>query len=73
MVVRGARAQTRMRIDDAGAFCGVSADVLSCLENGGSITTDRLFKVLQGLGLEMLLVPKEEALKLNGLLQQERE
>lgn len=68
--VRNARAQARMRIDDAAAFCGVSADVLSRLENGKSITTDRLFKVLNGLGLEVLVVSREQALKLKDLVQQ---
>jgi transcriptional regulator with XRE-family HTH domain len=62
--VRNARAQAQMRIDDAAAFCGVSADVLSRLENGKPITTDRLLKVLEGLGLEMLVVPREQALAL---------
>lgn len=71
--VRNARAQARMRIDDAAAFCGVSADVLSRLENGKSITTDRLFKVLEGLGLEVLLVSREQALKLKDVAQQESE
>lgn len=60
-----------MRIDDAAAFCGVSADVLSRLENGKSITTDRLFKVLEGLGLELLVVSREQALKLKDLAQQQ--
>lgn len=69
--VRNARAQARMRIDDAAAFCGVSADVLSRLENGKSITTDRLFKVLGGLGLEVLVVSRERALKLKDLAQQQ--
>lgn len=60
-----------MRIDDAAAFCGVSADVLSRLENGKSITTDRLFKVLEGLGLEVLVVSREQALKLRDLARQQ--
>ncbi len=60
-----------MRIDDAAAFCGISADVLSRLENGKSITTDRLFKVLEGLGLEVLVVSREQALKLKDVAQQQ--
>lgn len=68
--VRNARAQARMRIDDAAAFCGVSADVLSRLENGKSITTDRLFKVLDGLGLEVLVISREQALTLKDMAQQ---
>ena len=50
-VVRNARAQSRLRIDDAAAFSAVSADMLSRLENGKPVTTDRLLKVLEGLGL----------------------
>lgn len=68
--VRNARAQARMRIDDAAAFCGVSADVLSRLENGKSITTDRLFKVLEGLGLKVLVVSREQSLTFKDLAQQ---
>jgi len=34
---------------------------------------DRLFKVLEGLGLEVLLVSREQALKLKDLAQQESE
>lgn len=60
-----------MRIDDAAAFCGVSADVLSRLENGKSITTERLFKVLEGLGLQVLLVSREQARKLEDMMRKE--
>lgn len=62
-----------MRIDDAAAFCGVSADVLSRLENGKPITTDRLLKILGGLGLEMLMVPRERALVLRDAARKESE
>jgi transcriptional regulator with XRE-family HTH domain len=71
--IRNARAQARMRIDDAAAFCGVSADVLSRLENGKSITTDRLMKVLAGLGLDMLVLPRERALALRDMARKESE
>jgi len=37
--------------------------MLSRLENGKPVTTDRLLKVLEGLGLEMLVVPKSQALR----------
>lgn len=67
--VRNARARARMRIDDAAAFCGVSADVLSRLENGKPVTSDRLLKVLKGLGLEALVVPREQALALRDAVQ----
>lgn len=67
--VRNARARARMRIDDAAAFCGVSADVLSRLENGKPVTSDRLLKVLKGLGLEALVVSREQALALRDAAQ----
>lgn len=72
-VVRNARAQSRLRIDDAAVFSGVSADMLSRLENGKPVTTDRLLKVLEGLGLEMLVVSKSQAWKFRGLAQKESE
>ena len=70
-VVRNARAQSRLRIDDAAVFSGVSADMLSRLENGKPVTTDRLLKVLEGL--EMLVVSKSQAWKFRGLAQKESE
>lgn len=69
--VRNARAQAQLRIDDAAAFVGVSADMLSRLENGKPVTTDRLLKVLAGLGLELLVVPRNQALKLRDLAQED--
>lgn len=71
--VRNARAHARMRIDDAAAFVGVSADMLSRLENGKPVTTDRLLKVLEGLGLEMLLVPRSQAMKLRDAAMKDTE
>jgi DNA-binding LacI/PurR family transcriptional regulator len=48
-----------LRIDDAAALCGVSVDLLSRLENGHSgVSTGRVLKVLDGLGLAMLVVAK---------------
>ena len=61
VAVRNARAQSQLRIDDAAAFSGVSADLLSRLENGKPVTTDRLLKVLEGMGLQMLVVSKSDA------------
>lgn len=55
--VRNQRVRHGLRIDDAAALCGVSADVLSRLENGKAITVDRLLLVLQGLGLHLFAVP----------------
>ncbi|KQW57640.1 hypothetical protein ASC92_11805 [Variovorax sp. Root411] len=47
-----------MRIDDAASLSGVSSDLLSRLENGKSVTSDKLMLVLESLGLRMLVVPK---------------
>lgn len=59
-LVRNRRAQARMRIDDAAALSGVSSDVLSRLENGKPVTVDKLMLVLEGFGLRMLVVPKND-------------
>ena len=55
--VRNRRAQTKLRIDDAAALCLVSSDLLSRLENGKPVTVDKLLRVLDGLGLRMLVLP----------------
>jgi transcriptional regulator with XRE-family HTH domain len=60
-LVRNRRAQSVLRIDDAADMVGVSKDVLSRLENGRAVSLDKLFKVLDGLGLNMLIVTKSEA------------
>ena len=58
-LVRAHRVASGLRIDDAAALCGVSVDLLSRLENGRSgVSTDRLLKVLDALGLVMLVVDK---------------
>ena len=57
-LVRNRRAQSRMRIDDAASLSGVSSDLLSRLENGKPVTSDKLMLVLESLGLRMLVVPK---------------
>jgi transcriptional regulator with XRE-family HTH domain len=59
-LVRNQRAQNQMRIDDAADMLGVSKDVLSRLENGRAVSLDKLFKVLDGLGLNLLVVPKRD-------------
>ena len=61
LLVRNRRAQSEMRIDDAAGMVGVSTDVLSRLENGRSVSLDKLFRVLDGLGLTMLIMTKSEA------------
>ena len=68
-VVRNQRAQAKLRIDDAAALCFVSSNLLSRLENGRPINVDKLLKVLDGLGLRMLVVPTCDAV----LLQYELE
>ncbi|MEN2472669.1 MULTISPECIES: helix-turn-helix domain-containing protein [Burkholderia] len=61
-LIRNRRAQSRMRIDDAADMLGVSKDVLSRLENGRAVSLDKLFKVLDGFGLNLLVVPKREVI-----------
>jgi transcriptional regulator with XRE-family HTH domain len=60
VAVRRSRKAQRLRIDDAAGLCGVSTDVLSRLENGIPVTTNRLLLILQGLGirLEVALPPE---------------
>ena len=59
--IREKRKASGLRIDDAAALCGVSVDLLSRLENGKSgVATDRVLKILDGLGLAMLVLGKEE-------------
>jgi transcriptional regulator with XRE-family HTH domain len=58
-IIRARRRASKLRIDDAAALCGVSVDLLSRLENGRSgISTDRLLKVLDGLGLTLAIIDK---------------
>lgn len=61
--VRAHRKLQRLRIDDAAALIGVSVDLLSRLENGvGGIRTDKLLVVLDGLGLALVIAPKDHEL-----------
>lgn len=61
--VRAHRKQQGLRIDDAAALNGVSVDLLSRLENGaGGIRTDKLLAVLDGLGLTLVIAPKDHEL-----------
>jgi len=58
-IIRAKRKSSGMRIDDAAALCGVSVDLLSRLENGKSgVATDRVLKVLDGLGLHLSVLDK---------------
>jgi transcriptional regulator with XRE-family HTH domain len=61
-LVRNQRALARLRIDDAAALSFVSSDLLSRLENGKPVTTDKLLQVLDGLGLRILVLPVADAL-----------
>ena len=59
--IRRKRKASGLRIDDAAALCGVSVDLLSRLENGKSgVATDRVLKVLDGLGLVMLIGERDQ-------------
>lgn len=68
-IVRNQRAQGKLRIDDAAALCFVSSDLLSRLENGRPIKMDKLLKVLDGLGLRMLVVPACDSVLLKSELE----
>jgi transcriptional regulator with XRE-family HTH domain len=61
LLVRNQRARDALRIDDAADLVGVTHDVLSKIENGQSVGLQKLFKVLDGLGLKMLIVTPTEA------------
>jgi len=59
-LVRQRRRSQKLRIDDTAALVGVSVDLMSRLENGqGSVRLDKALAVLDGLGLALLVVPKE--------------
>jgi transcriptional regulator with XRE-family HTH domain len=59
-IIRAKRKASGLRIDDAAALCGVSVDLLSRLENGKSgVSSERVLRVLDGLGLVMVVVDKE--------------
>jgi len=50
-----------MPIDQAANHCGVSVGMLSKLENGKSVKLEHALRVMDGLGLTMLVVPKAYA------------
>lgn len=59
-LVRRRRRAQHLRIDDAAGLLGVSTDLMSRLENGqGSVRLDKALAVLDGLGLALLVLPKE--------------
>lgn len=59
-IVRERRKSQSLRIDDAAGLLGVSMDLMSRLENGqGSVRLDKALAVLDGLGLTLMVLPKE--------------
>jgi transcriptional regulator with XRE-family HTH domain len=59
-IVRARRRDQALRIDDAAALTGVSVDLFSRLENGkGAVRLDKLLLVLDGLGLTLVMGPKD--------------
>jgi transcriptional regulator with XRE-family HTH domain len=59
-LVRGRRRAQQLRIDDAAALLGVSQDLMSRLENGqGTVRLDKALAILDGLGLALIVLPKE--------------
>lgn len=60
-LVRGRRNRSELDVLDAADLIGVSASVLSRIENGKSVGTERLLKVLTGFGLAMLVMGKSDA------------
>lgn len=59
-IVRERRKSQSLRIDDAAGLLGVSVDLMSRLENGqGSVRLDKALAVLDGLGLSLMVLPKE--------------
>lgn len=59
-VVRERRKSQSLRIDDAAGLLGVSVDLMSRLENGqGSVRLDKALAVLDGLGLTLMVLPKD--------------
>jgi transcriptional regulator with XRE-family HTH domain len=70
-LVRNQRALGQLRIDDAAALSFVSSDLLSRLENGKPVTLDKLLRVLDGLGLRMVVVPTKDIHPIASLLSQQ--
>lgn len=71
LLVRNHRREQSMRIDDAAALLGVSTGVLSRLENGTPVGTDRLMRVLDGLGLSLFVVTRQDATRVLRTLEPE--
>ncbi|MFM0152887.1 HAD domain-containing protein [Paraburkholderia sediminicola] len=59
--MKDTRLRCTLNVRDAADSIGVSSGVLTRIENGKSVGTERLFKVLTGFGLAMLVMPKGDA------------
>lgn len=66
-VVRASRKAQKIRQDDAAGSIGVSENFLSKIERGGeSVQWGKLFQVLEGLGIRVMLdVPESVSTYLN--------
>jgi len=61
--IRARRIAAGIRIDDAAALCNVSVQLLSDLENSNrSVGIDKVFTVLNRLGLDLIVKPRGEDL-----------
>lgn len=62
VVVRAARKSQHLRQDDAAGSIGVSENFLGKVERGsGSVHWGKLFQVLEGLGIRVILDVPDEA------------
>lgn len=71
-LVRSARGRAQLRIDDAAAVSGVSVDLLSRLERGRPVTSDKLLAVLSSLGLSVLVVDQVQASRIERILTEKQ-
>lgn len=62
-MLRTYRGVAQLRIDQAAKLAGLSTDVLSRIENGQSVTTENLFKLMGLLNLKLSLQLDQEALQ----------
>lgn len=59
--IKAKRTQSGLRIDDAALLCGVAKDTLMKIEHGrDTIQVTSLLQVLNGLGLQLNVMPWEE-------------
>lgn len=71
-LVRSARGRAQLRIDDAAALSGVSVDLLSRLERGRPVTSDKLLAVLSSLGLSVLVIDRVQASRIEHILTEKQ-